>query len=198
MISYDHKEGAAADHNLLFALSLQPPRSLATSGSPRSARTRWRFLSVAGRSGFAPVTFQPLRSRMDTKVMMGFMRTICVILCLIISTTTAYAGSILWSKAQASTRLEKDERWLEEALLAEKPDAEPLLMETTPQETTDDPEEEADAVEVMETIAEVIEPEGTETISSTPSEIDPPEEDIEPVQEEDVEDTDLDDPIEGD
>lgn len=47
------------------------------------------------------------------------MRVISVILCLIISTTTAYAGSVLWSKAQASTNLIKDEGWIEEQISAE-------------------------------------------------------------------------------
>ena len=63
--------------------------------------------------------------------MKEFMRIICVILCLIISTTvyagsittTAYAESILWATKQSSTNLIKDEEWLADALLAEEPDA---------------------------------------------------------------------------
>ena len=52
------------------------------------------------------------------------MRIICVILCLVISTTT-YAESILWAAKHSSTNLAKDEEWLAAALLAEEPDADP-------------------------------------------------------------------------
>lgn len=47
------------------------------------------------------------------------MKVICVILCLIISTTTAYANTVLWSKAHSSTNLIKDEGWIEEQISAE-------------------------------------------------------------------------------
>lgn len=43
--------------------------------------------------------------------MKRFMIVICVILCLIIS-TTAYAESILWSSKHVITNLAKDEEWL--------------------------------------------------------------------------------------
>lgn len=56
---------------------------------------------------------------MTTKVMKGFMRVISVILCLIISTTTAYTNTVLWSKAHSSTNLIKDEGWIEEQISAE-------------------------------------------------------------------------------
>lgn len=55
-------------------------------------------------------------------MMKGFMRIICVILCLIISSTTAYglhANTVLWSKAYSSTNLIKDEGWIEEQISAE-------------------------------------------------------------------------------
>ena len=93
------------------------------------------------------------RSRMTTKVMIGFMRVICVILCLIIS-TTAYAESILWETKHSSTSLDKDQEWLADALLAEELDANPPAEdeEAAPLEITmDDPEinpqEEAEGME---------------------------------------------------
>ena len=102
---------------------------------------------------------------------MGFMKVIFVILCLIISTSVpAYAGSILWSKAHASTRLEKDQQWLSEALLAEETYDEPLLMEAMAEEPEMEPEEsteismkEPESTEPQETSTE-----GVEELSAGP------------------------------
>lgn len=103
--------------------------------------------------------FQPLRSWMTTKVMKGFVKVICVILCLIISSTaytgsiltTAYAESILWAAKHSSTNLIKDEEWLAATLLTEEQDAAPPAedVEASPLETIDNPEpgEEAEGME---------------------------------------------------
>ena len=69
------------------------------------------------------------------------MRIICVILCLLISTSVpAYAGSILWATKHLSTNLIKDEEWLADALLAGEPDANPPAedAEAAPLEITMD------------------------------------------------------------
>ena len=124
------------------------------------------------------------------------MRVICVILCLLISTTvytgsistTAYAESILWATKHSSTNLEKDQEWL--ALLVEETIVtEPLLMEATREESEIEPpappEGPQDLQETMEETAEDVstEPiaplvEGTEATpleilidSTTPDEI---------------------------
>ena len=73
---------------------------------------------------------------MTTKVMKGFMKVLCVILCLIISTTvytgsistTAYAGSILWAAKHSSTSLEKDQEWLLSATTEDGEDIDDLVF----------------------------------------------------------------------
>lgn len=100
------------------------------------------------------------------------MKVICVILCLIISATTAYADNALWSTVHASTNLIKDEQWLESALQAEEPVSEPLQMEATMEE----PEKDTSTDPPLEGLEERV-----EDISSTPSEID-----IEPILVEDI------------
>ena len=111
------------------------------------------------------------------------MRIICVILCLIIS-TTAYAESILWSTKHSSTNLIKDEEWLADALLAEEPDANPPAedVEASPLETIDNPEpgEEAEGMEPQDipktgedTSAELPMEDIVDYISATPGELAP-------------------------
>lgn len=114
------------------------------------------------------------------------MRIICVILCLIISTSVpAYAGSILWATKHSSTSLEKDQEWL--ALLAEELDANPPIedLEASPLEITmDDPEinpqEEAEGMEPQDipktgedTSAEQPMEDIVDYISATPGELVP-------------------------
>ena len=128
------------------------------------------------------------RSWMTTKVMIGFMRIICVILCLIISASIpAYAGFILWAAKHLSTNLIKDEERLADALLAEEPDANPPAedVEAAPLEITmDDPEmnsqEEAEEMEpqdipesVEDTLAGPPMEDIVDYISATPGELAP-------------------------
>ncbi len=120
------------------------------------------------------------------------MRIICVILCLIISTTvytgsistTAYAESILWSTKHSSTNLIKDEEWLAAALLTEEPDANPPAedVEVSSLETIDNPEpgEEAEGMEpqdipeaVEDTSAELPMEDIVDYISANPGELAP-------------------------
>ena len=114
------------------------------------------------------------------------MRIICVILCLIIS-TTAYAGSMLWATKHSSTNLIKDEEWLADALLTEEPDANPPVedLEASPLEITMDdteinPGEEAEGMEpqdipeaVEDTLAEPPMEDIVDYISATPGEPEP-------------------------
>ena len=123
------------------------------------------------------------------------MKVLCVILCLIISTTvytgsistTAYAGSILWTTKHSSTSLEKDQDWLAAALLAEEPDVNPPAedAEASPLEITMDdlemnPQEEAEGMEpqdipkaVEDTLAEPPMEDIVDYISATPGELAP-------------------------
>ena len=116
------------------------------------------------------------------------MRIICVILCLIISTSVpAYAGSILWETKHSSTSLEKDQEWLAATLLTEEQDADPPAedAEAAPLEITmDDPEmnpqEEAEGMEpqdipeaVEDTLAELPMEDILDCISATPGEPEP-------------------------
>ena len=111
------------------------------------------------------------------------MRVICVILCLIIS-TTAYAGSILWASKHSSTNLIKDEDWLADALLTEEQDADPPAedAEASPLETIDNPEpgEEAEGMEpqdIPEAVEDILAEPPMEDIvyyiSATPGELAP-------------------------
>ena len=118
--------------------------------------------------------------------MKRFMRIICVILCLIIS-TTAYAGSILWAAKHLSTNLIKDEEWLADALLTEEQDADPpaedaeaLPLEITMDDPELNPQEEAEGMEpqdipeaVEDTIAEPPMEDIVDYISATPGELAP-------------------------
>lgn len=123
------------------------------------------------------------------------MRIICVILCLIISTTvytgsittTAYAESILWATKQSSTNLIKDEEWLADALLAEEPDAnhpaedaEAAPLEITMDDLEMNPQEEAEGMEPQDipktgedTSAEPPMEDIVDYISATPGELAP-------------------------
>ena len=132
---------------------------------------------------------------MTTKVTKGFMKVICVILCLIISSTaytgsiltTAYAESILWSSKHVITNLAKDEEWLADALLAEEPDVNPpaedveaSLLEITMDDLEMNPQEEAEGMEpqdipesVEDTLAEPPMEDIVYYISATPGELAP-------------------------
>ena len=120
--------------------------------------------------------------------MKEFMRVICVILCLIISTSVpAYAESILWSTKHSSTNLAEDEESLADALLTEEPDANPPAedVEASPLEITMDvpeknPGEEAEGMEsqdipesVEDTLAEPPMEDIVYYISATPGELAP-------------------------
>ena len=111
------------------------------------------------------------------------MKVICVIVCLIIS-TTAYAESILWETKHSSTNLIKDEEWLADALLTEEQDADPPAEDTeaSPLETIDNPEpgEEAEGMEpqdipeaVKDTLAELPMEDIVDYILATPGELAP-------------------------
>lgn len=116
------------------------------------------------------------------------MRVICVILCLIISTSVpAYAGSILWSSKHMITNLAKDEEWLADALLAEEPDAnhpaedaEASPLEITMDDLEMNPQEESEEMEpqdipeaVEDTSAELPMEDIVDYISATPGELAP-------------------------
>ena len=110
---------------------------------------------------------------MTTKVMKGFMRVICVILCLIISTTvytgsistTAYAGSILWSSKHVITNLAKDEEWLLSATTEDGEDIDDV--EATASDIADS---EADSKDSVAFIDATLVMEGTEEAEATPLE----------------------------
>ena len=143
---------------------------------------------IGWQSLFAPVAFShyahgwPQRAHKPTQMMKGFMRIICVILCLIISTSVpAYAGSILWAAKHSSTNLIKDEEWLADALLTEEQDADPPAedAEASSLETIDNPElgEEAEGMELQDipktgedTLAEPLMEDIVDYISATPGE----------------------------
>ena len=112
----------------------------------------YRLTTLVRSSGF-----QPLRSRMTTKVIKRFVRVICVILCLIIS-TTAYAESILWSTKHSSTSFEKDQEWISEQLLSEQS---VTAMEAI-EDIDGDIEDPEDSEEFIEIIDATLVVEGTE------------------------------------
>ena len=121
--------------------------------------------------GLQKESVQPLvplrRLRMTTKVMKGFMKVICVILCLIISTTvytgsistTAYAGSILWSSKHVITNLAKDEEWLLSATTEDGEDIDDV--EATASDIADS---EADSKDSVAFIDATLVMEGTEAV----------------------------------
>lgn len=72
------------------------------------------------------------------------MRLICVILCLIISTSVpAYAGSMLWATKHSSTNLAKDEEWLLSATTEAGKDVEEAIEDIDGD--TEDPEADPEA-----------------------------------------------------
>ena len=96
------------------------------------------------------------------------MRVICVILCLIISTSApAYAGSIPWSSKHVITNLAKDEEWL---LSATTKDGEDIDDVEATASDIEDPEadSEADPEDSVAFIDATLVMEGTE---ATPLEI---------------------------
>ena len=87
------------------------------------------------------------------------MRIICVILCLILSTSVpAYAESILWSTKHSSTSLEKDQEWISEQLLSEQS---VTAMEAI-EDIDGDIEDPEDSEEFIEIIDATLVVEGTE------------------------------------
>ena len=102
--------------------------------------------------------------------MMEFMRVICVILCLIISTSVpAYAESILWATKHSSTSLEKDQEWISGQMLSEQSVTAMEAIEDTASDMEDpEADPEADSEEFIDV---TIVMEGMEGTESTPLEI---------------------------
>ena len=143
--------------------------------------------------------------------MKRFMKVICVILlCLIISasvpayagsiSTTAHAGSILWSTKHSSTSLEKDREWISEQLLSEQS---VTAMEAI-EDIDGDIEDPEDSEEFIEIIDATLVVEGTESTpleitmdTSTTDEIERPEAGVNDGAENAKLEEDVDDPIEG-
>lgn len=91
------------------------------------------------------------------------MRIICVILCLIIS-TTAYAESILWSSKHVITNLAKDEEWLLSATTEDSEDiddVEATASDIEDSEADSEADPEADSVAFIDPTLVV---EGTEAV----------------------------------